>query len=243
MPKIFSFEDAWYRNVSRNAQGEPQPLDVGYCVFKAQQVRFLTAKERHAANEPFEAALLNGRLLGPFDSEVEAVKGVVRNAHARISDVYTDAGDAAYAQALAEGKSHSEAGELAMKAARTAADKVEAADKAAAEKLEAEKAAAAAAAEAEKAAAEAKAAAEKAEADAAAAEAEKAAEESESLTEEPVKDPEPTTEPVKERTASTDLFDDEEEDTNPGLKASSAPASKPVSKPMSKPGSSSKKGK
>lgn len=185
MPKIFSFDDAWYRNDSRSADGAPQPLDVGYCVFKPGQVRFLTAKERFAANEPFEAALLNSRLLGPFGSESEATSG-------KAPDAYTRAGNAAFAQALAQGKDQDDAGEEARKAAAAA--------------LEAEKAAAEAAAEAEAAAAEA------------AAETETA-----------------------DTASGGDMFDDDEPDTSPGSKPTSAPVAS--SKPASKPVSSSKKGK
>ncbi len=120
MPKIFDFDDAWYRNESRNAEGEPQPLDVGYCVFKPEQVRFLTAKERHAANEPFEAALANDRLAGPFPTEEEA------HSMSRPKNAYERAGDAAFAKALAEGKERDEAGSIAMKAASAARDAEEA---------------------------------------------------------------------------------------------------------------------
>lgn len=115
MPREHAFGHGWYRNASANADGEPAALDVGYCVFKPDQVRFLTDRERHAANEPFEVALANGRLLGPFETEEEAADG-------HKADARTRAGNAAFKKALNAGKPHEEAVDIANAAARAAVE-------------------------------------------------------------------------------------------------------------------------
>lgn len=115
MPKVFPFDDAWYRNASLNKDGEPAPLDVGYCIFKPGQVRFLTARERHAANEPFEAALVNGRLLGPFATQADAESRVAAR------DLAAEAAEAERVKAeLAKAAADAEAAERAKAEAEAA---------------------------------------------------------------------------------------------------------------------------
>lgn len=110
MPKNLPFSDGWYKNLSFDKNEHPVPLNIGFCVFQPLQVRFLSARERHAAGDPMQKALDNGRLSGPFKTKEEAEGGV------RLSPAQKR-GDAAYKAALDAGKSESEAGREAMAAA------------------------------------------------------------------------------------------------------------------------------
>lgn len=71
-PKGLPYGDGWYKNVSRDKKGDPAPLDVGFSVIKPDASRFFTARERYKGLRPFQAALDNGRLLGPFGTREEA---------------------------------------------------------------------------------------------------------------------------------------------------------------------------
>lgn len=139
MPKTFPFGDAWYRNDSKNKNGEPAPLDVGYCTFKPGQVRFLTARERHAANEPMEMALVNGRLAGPFDTEADAtLNGRVDEMKAKAAADAAAEADRLTAEIIAAAEAEKLAAEAKAEAEKAAADAAEAARKLAEEAAEAE---------------------------------------------------------------------------------------------------------
>lgn len=70
--------DGFYKNASKDADGNDAPWSAATLSFRPGQVRFVSAAARaqsRSVNRAFELALANGRLAGPFATAEEAAGG------------------------------------------------------------------------------------------------------------------------------------------------------------------------
>lgn len=69
MPQVkANIVDGWYRNDSKDAQGNPRTWSAATLSFKPGEVRFVPARARlesRSVNQAFEVALAKGLLVGP----------------------------------------------------------------------------------------------------------------------------------------------------------------------------------
>jgi hypothetical protein len=78
-----NLKDGHYANASKDAEGKPRPLEVGFFTFKPEQVRFVSVREAVRSGNGFRLSRQNGNLLGPFDTPDEAAAALGGKAPAK----------------------------------------------------------------------------------------------------------------------------------------------------------------